>query len=332
VTGWNFVGDDAREDGSAHECRPHAADSDEGKLCLFAEVELRMENLRAESVPVNPLSCFAFAGWRVFATTLVCIAGLADSAAGGPFNQGQRPDSLFSSEYLHLLFTDTTGILSSPARWNESDWETAGVFGAAIAGTAVFDRKVRDWSQDHRTSGRDRFFRVEQRLGAEWAFAVLGGFEAWGATNGDRRAEAVVMDGLASSLIAGGIISPAIKYSVGRVRPNSTPGTYQFQPFSGNQSFPSGHTTQAFAVASVIAEHYDQWWVQAFAYGAAGLVGVARIEQNTHFASDVVAGAILSTMVGRSVVQRNNGTKTAFRDFAPYVDRNGYGLQFSKDF
>jgi membrane-associated phospholipid phosphatase len=258
--------------------------------------------------------------------------GLADPVAGADFNQGQRPDSLFSSDYLHLLFTDTTAILSSPVRWDASDWETAGLLGAAIAGTAAFDCNVRDWSQDHRTQGRDRFFRASQRLGAEWSFMVLGGFEAWGVTNGDRRAAAVMMDGLASSLIAGGIISPVIKYSVGRVRPNTTSRTYKFKPFSGNQSLPSGHTIQAFAAASVIAEHYDQWWAQTLAYGAAGLVCVARIEQNTHFASDVVAGAILSTVVGRAVVRRNNGTKTALLDVKPYVAGNGYGLQLSKDF
>ncbi len=262
----------------------------------------------------------------------VCTVELADSAAGAAFTQGQRPDSLFSCDYLHLVFTDTTAILSSPARWDASDWETAGLLGAAIAGTAVFDRNVRNGSQDHRTPGRDRFFRAEQRLGAEWAFGVLGGFEAWGAANDDRRAQAVVMDGLVSSLIAGGIISPVIKYSAGRVRPNSTSRTFEFKPFSGNQSFPSGHTTQAFAVVSVIAEHYDQWWVQTLAYGAAGLVGVARIEQNAHFASDVVAGAILSTVVGRAVVRRNNGTKTALLEVTPYVDGNGYGLRLSKDF
>ena len=275
---------------------------------------------------------FSLGKRRALVTAVICAGGLTAPAAGATFTQGLRPDSVFSGDFLHLLVTDTTGVLSSPARWEAGEWETAGLLGAVIAGTAVFDGKVRDWSQDHRTPGRDRFFRTEQRLGAEWAFAVLGEFEAWGVTQGDKRAEAVVIDGVVSSFIAGVIISPILKYSVGRVRPNTTAQTFQFKPFSRNQSFPSGHTTQAFAVAAVIAEHYDQWWAQTLAYGAAGLVGVARIEQNTHFASDVVAGAILSTVVARAVVRRNNGPKTALLEVRPYVDGQGYGLRLSKGF
>ena len=120
---------------------------------------------------------FSFGRWRALVITGVCATGFAASVSGGTFTQGQRPDALFSRDYLHLLVADTTGIISSPAQWDRGDWETAGLLSAAIAGAAVFDRKARDWTQDHRTSGRDRFFRTEQRLGAEWAFAVLGGFE-----------------------------------------------------------------------------------------------------------------------------------------------------------
>ena len=239
---------------------------------------------------------------------------------------------MFSRDYGRLLYTDTTSILTSPTRWDASDWETAGALGTVILASAAFDRSARDWVRDHHTLGRDRFFKTSQRFGAEWSFAVLGGFEAWGVATGDRRAQAVVMDGLASSIIAGGLIEPVLKYSIGRVRPNTTSRTFEFKPFSGHQSFPSGHTTQAFAVASVIAEHYDEWWVRTLAYGTASLVAVARVEQNTHFASDVVAGAILGTVVGRAVVRRHNGAKTAVFEVQPYVAGSGYGLRFEKDF
>jgi hypothetical protein len=117
---------------------------------------------------MNPPPRFSFERWRAFVATAVCATGLAASATGETFTQGQRPDSMFSRDYLYLLVTDTTGIISSPAHWDSSDWETAGLLSAAIVGTAVFDGQVRNWSQDHRTAGRDRLFRASQRLGAEW--------------------------------------------------------------------------------------------------------------------------------------------------------------------
>ena len=102
------------------------------------------------------------------------------------------------------------------------------------------------------------------------------------------------------------MIGTSVKYAVGRVRPNPAIHTFEFKPFSGAQSFPSGHASQAFAVATAIAENYPAWWVQALCYGGAGLVGYARIEQNAHYTSDVVAGALLGWSVARSVVHRHD--------------------------
>src|ERR1019366_5142562 len=133
------------------------------------------------------------------------------------------------------------------------------------------------------------------------------GFEAWGELGGDMRAKDAAMDGLTSSIIASGIITNSLKIVVGRERPSTTTATFRFKPFSGNYSFPSGHATQAFAVATAIAENYPKWWVEGLAYGAAGLVGYARIEQNAHYASDVVAGSLIGWSVARAVVHRNQG-------------------------
>ena len=58
-------------------------------------------------------------------------------------------------------------------------------------------------------------------------------------------------------------------------------------------------------MASVIANHYDETWVSYSSYTVAGLVGVARIYHDAHFASDVLAGALIGTLVGKSVVARN---------------------------
>lgn len=99
---------------------------------------------------------------------------------------------------------------------------------------------------------------------------------------------------IAASVLVAGAVASGIKLSVGRARPYQTPGdTDVFRPFSGNTSFPSGHTTIAFATAAAISRECHARWVPWVAYPAAALVAWSRLRDNRHWASDVVAGAAL---------------------------------------
>lgn len=263
------------------------------------------------------------------------LAPVATTKLDEELSLGRRPSSLASREYASLLWEDTRGIISSPLRWDRDDWALVGGLTAATAGAAIFDGNIRREAQTNRNHGSDVFFNQWQRFGAEYSFAVLGGFEAWGVIGKNPRARAVAMDGLTASIIAGGIITPALKYSIGRMRPNQTSATFSFKPFSGHDSFPSGHVTQAFAVATVIASHYDAWWQQSLAYGTASLVGWGRIQQNRHFASDVVAGAAIGWAVGRAVVRRHNTprpVKVSDGRWTPWFDHSGGGLVYHRSF
>lgn len=65
-----------------------------------------------------------------------------------------------------------------------------------------------------------------------------------------------------------------------------------------NNAFPSGHTTQAFAAATLFSDHFarHKWWLSALSYGTASSVGVLRILNNRHWISDVIAGAGLGIL------------------------------------
>jgi membrane-associated phospholipid phosphatase len=243
---------------------------------------------------------------------------------------GIRPTHLWTVDYLRLVLGDTKAILTAPSHWDQDQWLEAGVAVAGIGATAAFDDTIRDHVQARRTVSEDRFMRRWENINT---FLVLGAFEAWGELGGDTRAKNVAMDGLAASLVASGIITPGLKFVVGRERPSTTSATFRFKPLSGNYSFPSGHATQAFAVATAIAENYPVWWVQGLAYGSAALVGYARIEQNAHFASDVVAGSLIGWSVARAIVRRNNGPRDPGKlSWAPYVNGGGAGVVFRKTF
>ncbi|MGH9682418.1 MAG: phosphatase PAP2 family protein [Candidatus Acidiferrales bacterium] len=75
--------------------------------------------------------------------------------------------------------------------------------------------------------------------------------------------------------------------------------------FGKGSSFPSGHATGAFSIATVIAERYrNHRWVPWVAYGAAGLISFSRIPAKEHFPSEVFFGAALGYAIARYDVMR----------------------------
>ena len=162
-----------------------------------------------------------------------------------------------------LFVRDAGHILSEPGRWKKKQWGEFGISAAAVLGTAFLDTTIRDAVQRNRGGPVESVVNRLEPFGAEYSFVVIAGFYIGGVSAHDKNARETAVDAIAGTLIASGIITPVLKKVVGRARPSESGGDpTQFDPFSNNASFPSGHTTQAFVVASVIASHYDRPWVQ----------------------------------------------------------------------
>lgn len=105
----------------------------------------------------------------------------------------------------------------------------------------------------------------------------------------------------------GAIVDLALKEITQRTRPSGVgPGTaFNDTFFRGGSSFPSGHATGAFAVATVIAQRYkSRRWVPFAAYGVATAISLSRISTKNHFPSDVFVGATLGFAIARFDVLR----------------------------
>ncbi|HDT15310.1 MAG TPA: phosphatase PAP2 family protein [Firmicutes bacterium] len=103
------------------------------------------------------------------------------------------------------------------------------------------------------------------------------------------------------SIAIAGAVTYGIKIIAGRNRPSVTNDPYMYNMFSfSDMSMPSGHTTVAFAWASVIGDRYDIGYIT---YPAAVLTGLARVYKNKHWLSDVLIGAAIGTFAGKIAVQ-----------------------------
>lgn len=233
---------------------------------------------------------------------------------------------------LKVALEDAKYILGAPLRWSGKDWL---VFSGVAAGVVAFgfaaDVPARDKTQSNQTAALDDLTRIVEPFGAEYSWAVIGAYGIAGFVFRDPEARDIAVDSALASILASGIITPILKRVIGRTRPNQNEGSTSFHPFSGNQAFPSGHTTQAFAVASVISAHSDKVWVSVCAYTVAGLVGFSRIYHDAHWSSDVAAGAVIGTAVGRGLVAFNRRLRAKHENlhvaFAPIIDEDRRGLE-----
>jgi membrane-associated phospholipid phosphatase len=147
------------------------------------------------------------------------------------------------------------------------------------------------------------------------AFIIGGGLYAAGRLMHKPNLADFGWHGTEAVLLASGVTS-FLKGSLGRSRPfvssDTNPHDFRFGggfSTSDRQSFPSGHTTAAFAAASAVTSEIRRlypkavWYVAPVMYGGATMVGLSRMYHNKHWASDVVLGAAVGTFSGLKVVR-----------------------------
>lgn len=115
-----------------------------------------------------------------------------------------------------------------------------------------------------------------------------------------------------------GFLTAIIKVSVNRTRPNGGP-----------YSYPSGHTSAAFAAAgTVYADFGKTLGIPAFVL--AGYVGLSRLQEGKHYISDVIAGGILGSYVALKLTRRDNNRQRMV--IAPLVSNGSVGLSLGLRF
>lgn len=126
------------------------------------------------------------------------------------------------------------------------------------------------------------------------SYTLLGaslGVYVVGRAKGESKVSHTGMDMLRSLALAEAM-TQTLKYTVRRERPDG----------SGANGFPSGHAADTFAIATALERHFG-WRYAVPAYAFASYVAASRLHDNVHYSSDVVFGAAVGLIAGRTVTR-----------------------------
>lgn len=259
------------------------------------------------------------------------------SYPGPTFAQDQDKDDNYrlNKEFLNSLQHDFISVSTSPSKWQQKDLLTF----AAVLGTGVFlysvDPEIHHWSREQQNSSLERTASFFSAFGNG---AFLGGLSAALYLSGEltdsqwlRKTALLSLESLGTSAV----IVLSIKFITGRARPQSGKSRDTYRPFStaaNFSSFPSGHSSSAFAVATVIASESDILIIDVFSYFLASMVALSRVQNNKHWASDVFIGSSIGYFIGKKISSLHKDRKKGKLKVGWQWSPNSQGFTLSYSF
>ncbi len=239
-----------------------------------------------------------------------------------------------NKEFLLNFGDDFVEVLASPKNWKGRAFlNLSAVLGAGLLLYSV-DQDIKQWVRDHRSSSSEDIFKAITHLGD--GVVLIGLMTALYVSGEVSDNNSLRMTALLSleSWLTTGIIVRGLKSVVGRARPWTGESSHSFHSFSTKSrfaSFPSGHASSAFAVATVIADQSKKAYIDILAYSLATLVAISRVHIDKHWASDILVGSAIGYFVAKkiSALGRNRDSKKVKLSFQFSRQRQAFSLTYS---
>ncbi|MGB9906352.1 MAG: phosphatase PAP2 family protein [Candidatus Saccharicenans sp.] len=225
-----------------------------------------------------------------------------------PVLRAQQPDipDRLNGQFLSHLAGKASQVLTSPGQWQQEDLVTAAVGSVAVLAFLPADQSIHLWVSDEPGAARYAGARIFSGLGQPVVLlgAVSSGYLFGCLSHSPETRKTFLL--AAESLLLTEILVQVGKTGLGRARPYTGEGAFSFHPFNFREkwhSFPSGHSAAAWALAATLSDRVDKPWLEALLYTFATGVSLSRILLDKHFASDVLAGALLGYFTGKKISQ-----------------------------
>jgi membrane-associated phospholipid phosphatase len=230
---------------------------------------------------------------RACSAAMLVLALAAPAASGSDAEPAARPEKAPSRDGRRTLSRLPANLLRGTVGLFAAENLVPFTVGAGTTALAfVADDEVRSEMRGHDLGGLQSF---GDKLGdVEVVVPLTAGLFLAGRAVHDTRFRNMTYD-LAQAQITTTILGGSLKRIVGRERPNGT----------NAHSFPSGHSYSWFVMATVVERHYGMR-VAGPVFALWALTGTSRLANDTHYVSDVVAGAALGLLVGRPTGGRHD--------------------------
>jgi membrane-associated phospholipid phosphatase len=258
-----------------------------------------------------------------------------------------RSNSYFSSNIVQNFTSDISNFYNvgvdffqSPLSFTTEDYYLTAIAISATAITTTLDFPAKRLVSRTKNSDMDKLMFQSEKVGNPRYGMALGGiFYLGGHLIRDkyiRETGQILME----AILLNGAVTYVLKLTIGRGRPNheSINGDFsvlEFEFDKGDQSMPSGHTSTAFTIATVLSSRINNIFASIALYSIAGLTAYERVYDNHHWISDTLLGAIIGYTVGKKVVdlysELNEENKTQLSIY-PYQYKSVYGIGFQIGF
>ncbi|MFT4604681.1 MAG: membrane-associated phospholipid phosphatase [Rhodothermales bacterium] len=206
------------------------------------------------------------------------------------------------SRFLRWMKSDVSALGSSVLRHAPA---ASGAAAGLLMGAQFIDPVMNDGVRAWSSGSVDRFLDSTNPMGGPAVTAKVAGVFGLTLLLGDAKSQNAAFTSLESLLLAGGL-SYGLKYAFGRGRPDEGYAPNHFEPFSGHSSFPSGHTTTAFAIIVPWAVYYRTPVARGLLLLPLG-TALARLDRDKHWATDVLAGGTIGSLTAIFLARRHQG-------------------------
>jgi hypothetical protein len=214
---------------------------------------------------------------------------------------------------FHQFGDESKKFISVPGKWNSNDLLKISLISAGSLLTMQVDEPIRN----ELIKNKDYAYSLPVELGRMYGdpispLALASAFGIYGVIQNDYSSKKIGFEIIQSALYSTAV-TVVLKMALGRARPYNNLGSDSF--FHAKLlddaflSFPSGHTTIAFSISTVLSKNAKGSLLKGLAFIPAAAAGFSRMYQDKHWASDVFLGAIIGYFTAEWVVNQHESAE-----------------------